>query len=71
MRTVRGGGSWDLKAKEQEEGMKGINKFLEDATDFNGIAVRTFQVIMQLPVLTVTSRVYTFSPSNLLHMSCC
>ena len=41
MRTVKGGGSWDLKAKEKEEGMKGINKFLEDATDFNGIAVRT------------------------------
>lgn len=39
MRTVKGGGSWDLKAKEREEGMKGTNKFLEDLSDFNGVAV--------------------------------
>ena len=39
MRTVKGGGSWDLKAKEKEEGMKGTNKFLEDSPDFNGVAV--------------------------------
>lgn len=37
MRTVGGGGSWDLKSKE--EGMQGTNKFLEDSPTFNGIAV--------------------------------
>ena len=39
MRTVKGGGSWDLKGREKEEGMKGTNKFLEDLSDFNGVAV--------------------------------
>jgi hypothetical protein len=37
MRTVCGGGSWDLKSKE--EGMRGTNKFLEDSRDFTGVAV--------------------------------
>ncbi|KAF2179047.1 hypothetical protein K469DRAFT_717558 [Zopfia rhizophila CBS 207.26] len=36
MRTVGGGGSWDLKSKE--EGMAGTNKFLENSKDFTGIA---------------------------------
>lgn len=38
MRTVSGGGSWDLKSKA--EGMQGTNKFLEDSPNFQGIAVR-------------------------------
>lgn len=37
MRTVCGGGSWDLKSKA--EGMAGINKFLEGAKNFEGVAV--------------------------------
>ena len=37
MRTVGGGGSWDLRSKE--EGMRGTNKFLEDSKDFSGVAV--------------------------------
>ncbi|KAF2006224.1 hypothetical protein P154DRAFT_615568 [Amniculicola lignicola CBS 123094] len=36
MRTVGGGGSWDLKGKS--EGMGGTNKFLEESKDFTGIA---------------------------------
>ena len=40
MRTVKGGGSWDLSGKEKEEGLKGINGFLMEANDFSGIAVR-------------------------------
>ncbi|ORY03557.1 hypothetical protein BCR34DRAFT_667373 [Clohesyomyces aquaticus] len=36
MRTVAGGGSWDLKSKE--EGMMGTNKFLEESRDFTGVA---------------------------------
>lgn len=39
MRTVKGGGSWDLKGKDKEEGMKGTNKFLEDSPNFCGVAV--------------------------------
>lgn len=38
MRTVGGGGSWDLRSKE--EGMQGTNKFLEKSENFTGIAVR-------------------------------
>ncbi|CAI6329063.1 unnamed protein product [Periconia digitata] len=38
MRTVRGGGSWDLKNAAKEEGMGGTNKFLEEAPDFSGVA---------------------------------
>ncbi|KAF1951971.1 hypothetical protein CC80DRAFT_495620 [Byssothecium circinans] len=38
MRTVAGGGSWDLKSKEKEEGMNGTNKFLEESRDFTGVA---------------------------------
>jgi hypothetical protein len=37
MRTVGGGGSWELKSKA--EGMRGTNKFLEGASDFCNIAV--------------------------------
>lgn len=37
MRTVGGGGSWDLKSKA--DGMVGTNKFLNDSTNFQGIAV--------------------------------
>lgn len=40
MRTVGGGGSWDLKSKE--EGIMGTNKFLENSKDFSGVAVRPF-----------------------------
>ena len=40
MKTVAGGGSWDLKGKEIYDGVKGINKFLEDAPDFTQVAVR-------------------------------
>ncbi|KAF2711154.1 hypothetical protein K504DRAFT_466173 [Pleomassaria siparia CBS 279.74] len=36
MRTVSGGGSWDLRCKS--EGMVGTNKFLDESTDFQGIA---------------------------------
>lgn len=40
MRTVKGGGSWDLKGREKEEGLRGTNDFLEKCTDFTGVAVR-------------------------------
>ncbi|KAF2016676.1 hypothetical protein BU24DRAFT_423049 [Aaosphaeria arxii CBS 175.79] len=36
MRTVSGGGSWDLRSKS--EGVMGTNKFLEDAPNFASIA---------------------------------
>ena len=41
MRTVCGGGSWDLKItpKTESDGMKGTNSFLEEAKDFKGVAV--------------------------------
>ncbi len=45
MRTVTGGGCWDLKCgkqgdgREGTEGIRGSNKFLEDCSDFNGVAV--------------------------------
>jgi hypothetical protein len=42
MRTVCGGGCWDLKVgKEREgfEGLRGMNKFLEECRDFSNIAV--------------------------------
>ena len=41
MRTVCGGGSWDLKItpKSQSDGMKGTNSFLEEAANFKGVAV--------------------------------
>ncbi|KAF9732168.1 hypothetical protein PMIN03_000622 [Paraphaeosphaeria minitans] len=38
MRTVKGGGSWDLKGREKEEGLKGTNDFLEKTPDFTGVA---------------------------------
>lgn len=47
MRTICGGGSWDLKcgkqgdSREGWEGMRGTNSFLEQLSDFNSIAVRT------------------------------
>jgi hypothetical protein len=37
MRTVSGGGCWDLKSRE--EGMRGTNKFLEESASFAGVAV--------------------------------
>jgi hypothetical protein len=37
MRTVGGGGSWDLKSKA--DGMVGTNKFLDESPNFQGIAV--------------------------------
>jgi hypothetical protein len=37
MRTVCGGGSWDLKDKS--EGMVGTNKFLDESPNFLGVAV--------------------------------
>jgi hypothetical protein len=37
MRTVSGGGCWDLKSRE--EGMRGTNKFLEESASFTGVAV--------------------------------
>jgi hypothetical protein len=37
MRTVAGGGSWDLKSKA--DGMVGTNKFLDESPNFQGIAV--------------------------------
>lgn len=42
MRTVKGGGSWDLKGINKEEGLRGTNKFLEDLPDFRGVAVGSF-----------------------------
>ncbi|KAF2243410.1 hypothetical protein BU26DRAFT_117282 [Trematosphaeria pertusa] len=36
MRAVGGGGSWELKSKE--DGMVGTNKFLNDSKDFTGVA---------------------------------
>jgi hypothetical protein len=53
MRTVSGGGCWDLKcsappsnpgATDGMAGLRGTNKFLEDSADFNGVAVRSFLV---------------------------
>lgn len=50
MRTVSGGGCWDLKcsapptnpgATDGMAGLRGTNKFLEDSTNFSGIAVCT------------------------------
>ncbi|KAF2826315.1 hypothetical protein CC86DRAFT_27963 [Ophiobolus disseminans] len=47
MRTVSGGGCWDLKcsappsnpgATDGMAGLRGMNKFLEDSSDFNGVA---------------------------------
>lgn len=44
MRTISGGGCWDLKCgkqgdgREGTEGIRGSNKFLEDCSDFNGVA---------------------------------
>ncbi|KAH7117679.1 hypothetical protein B0J11DRAFT_536469 [Dendryphion nanum] len=40
MRTVCGGGSWDLKItpKSESDGMKGTNTFLEEAKNFSGVA---------------------------------
>ncbi|KAJ4348696.1 uncharacterized protein N0V89_010074 [Didymosphaeria variabile] len=38
MRTVKGGGSWDLKGKEKEEGLRGTNDFLDKAPDFSAVA---------------------------------
>ena len=74
MRTVKGGGSWDLKAKEKEEGMKGTNKFLEDAADFSGVAVRIsyLNVLLSgcLLMAMVVSRVYIFFPNIQHHTSC-
>lgn len=37
MRTVGGGGGWDLRSKS--EGMIGTNKFLDGANDFCNMAV--------------------------------
>lgn len=48
MRTVSGGGCWDLKvnsapanpgAVDGMAGLRGTNKFLEESSDFGGIAV--------------------------------
>jgi len=52
MRTVKGGGSWELKNKEKAEGLKGIDEFLDKATDFSGIAVSFFssQLILERSV---------------------
>lgn len=43
MRTVSGGGCWDLKIGGGDgwDGLKGMNKFLEDSSDFSGVAVST------------------------------
>ncbi|KAF1844508.1 uncharacterized protein K460DRAFT_335276 [Cucurbitaria berberidis CBS 394.84] len=44
MRTVSGGGCWDLKCgkqgdgREGTEGIRGTNKFLEECSDFSGVA---------------------------------
>ena len=43
MRTVAGGGSWDLKSKA--DGMVGTNKFLDDSPNFQGIAVSLTSLI--------------------------
>jgi hypothetical protein len=55
MRTVCGGGSWDLKVPagagkgglgvvggDGMEGLRGTNRFLEEARDFSGVAVSFF-----------------------------
>jgi hypothetical protein len=45
MRTVCGGGCWDLKCgkdgdgREGLDGLRGMNKFLEECRDFSGVAV--------------------------------
>jgi hypothetical protein len=53
MRTVSGGGCWDLKcsvapnnpgAVDGMAGLRGTNKFLEDSKDFSGIAVSLFDI---------------------------
>jgi hypothetical protein len=45
MRTVSGGGCWDLKCSSTDDGMagmRGINTFLEESNNFGGIAVSFF-----------------------------
>lgn len=54
MRTVGGGGSWDLKSKA--DGMVGTNKFLNDSANFQGIAgLYLFPNYAQSYVLLLTS----------------
>lgn len=54
MRTVSGGGCWDLKcsppptnpgAIDGMAGLRGTNKFLEDSDNFSGVAVRKSSVL--------------------------
>jgi len=47
MRTVSGGGCWDLKCSSKDDGMagmRGINTFLEESNNFGGIAVSAFLI---------------------------
>jgi hypothetical protein len=55
MRTVSGGGCWDLKcsaapanpgALDGMAGLRGTNKFLEESSDFGGVAVSTVRVLV-------------------------
>jgi hypothetical protein len=67
MRTVSGGGSWDLKGKS--EGMQGTNKFLEDSPNFQGVAVST-AFCQKVDYMLIHTRAYIFSPTIQLPTSC-
>ena len=72
MRTITGGGCWDLKCgkkgdgREGTDGIRGSNKFLEDCADFNGVAVSMLVLKLiscQMTILTTQQGVHLF-PSH-------
>lgn len=76
MRTVSGGGCWDLKcsvppknpgAEDGMAGMRGTNKFLEDVDNFNGIAVS--RCTIELGIWTDNAREYICFPHIQMHTS--
>lgn len=72
MRTVSGGGCWDLKCSTAEgmEGLRGMNKFLEESADFNAIAVRfskALKVDETIYILTMTGPPSLLITLKLLH----
>lgn len=66
MRAVGGGGSWELKSKE--DGMVGTNKFLNDSKDFTGVAVSLFH--SDILLMLISARGSTSSRTIQIHMSC-
>jgi hypothetical protein len=60
MRTVCGGGSWDLKDKS--EGMVGTNKFLDESPNFLGIAVSGSKIVRHEHLFTSMPGSLSLSP---------